>query len=306
MRRVGGERGRGAGSPRAGRIATLLLVLSLGGVAPAAAQVRTVLGQVQPKPEMMAQVISPIWGRMEFPEKALTVGDAVRKGQPIARIILELSADERYGMEARNVELKSAAQVARTRKQQRELEYKRAVALLKSDPQNRIRQQQVIAAEQLFQAAAEEQELYDRQERAFQIVMQRRDPRVTIAEAPISGVIMELDVKPGQLIPTGEFRKLATIVDLSRVWIAADVHEGDLGAVVEGAKAFYSLPESPEAQPLGPPVAILPWIDEKTRTGKVIYEIANASGRLRLGMSVRVSYEATAPTAPSARAGQGS
>lgn len=281
-----------------------------GGVVPTSGdaanrQMRTVLGRVRPKPELIAQVVSPIWGRMEFAEKPLSIGEVVHKGQPLVRLILQLSADERYAMEARHVELTSAVEVAQARQRQRELEYRRAIALLKSEPTNRFRQQQVESLERLFKAASEEQVLFERQERAFQTVRQRRDPRITIVEAPISGVITELDVKPGQLNPTGEFRKLCTIVDLSRVWIEADVYEGDIGSVLDGTDAAYALADSTVRQPLSRPVAVLPSIDEKTRTGKVIYELANPDGRLRLGMAVHILYAASGQANAGKRHGSG-
>ena len=259
-----------------------------------AARRRSVLGQVRAKPERTAQVVSPIWGRMEFADKPLSVGDVVRKGQSLVRLILELNADERYQMEARKVELQSAFGIAKTRKGQSELDYRRSIALLKADPSSKLRQQQVVSAEALFKAAGAGQDLLERQVRAFDGVVKLRDPRVTLVEAPIAGVITELDVTPGQLNPTGEFRKLCTIVDLSRVWVEANVQERDIGEILNGMEAFYALSESGDRRPLGRPVAVLPWIDEKTRTAKVLYELPNPDGQFRLGMTVQIAYEPVA------------
>ena len=262
----------------------------------APAQRRSVLGEVRAKPERTAQVVSPIWGRMEFADKPLAVGDVVRKGQSLVRLILELNADERYLMEARKVELQSALGIARTRKTQSELAYKRSITLMKADPRSKLRQQQVVSAETQFKTAGEDQDLLERQVRAFDAVIARRDPRVTLVEAPIAGVITELDVAPGQLNPTGEFRKLCTIVDLSRVWVEANIYERDIGDILHGTQAFYALSESGDLHPLGRPVAVLPWIDEKTRTATVLYELPNPGGQLRLGMTVQIVYETTGQT----------
>ena len=124
--------------------------------------------------------------------------------------------------------------------------------------------------------------------------MKLRDPRVTIVVAPISGVITELDVKAGQLNMTGEFRKLCTIVDLSKVWIEADVFERNVGDVLNGARASFTASDGGDPRPLGAPVAIMPWIDEATRTLKVIFEVANPDGRLRMGMTANVMLEVLA------------
>jgi multidrug resistance efflux pump len=242
-------------------------------------------------------VAAPIWGRAEFVQKRLAVGEPVKKGEPLINLILELSADERYQMEARNVEIVSAAASARIRKQQAELEYRQAIALMRSDPQNPLRQQRVQASEQLFRAATAEQGLFEAQQNVFKTVMERRDPRVTPVTAPISGVVTELNIKPGELNLTGEFRKLCTIVDLSRVWIEADVFERDLGSVLRGVRGSYTVVDGDVSRPLEGPVAVLPSIDEKTRTLKVMFEAANPDGHLRLGMTTRVRLEPAAPRA---------
>jgi cobalt-zinc-cadmium efflux system membrane fusion protein len=253
----------------------------------------SVLGHVEAKPEFVAQVTAPIWGRVEFSRKRIAIGDSVRKGDSLMNLVLELSADERYQMQARSVEIASAVASAQIRKQQAELEYRQAVALMRSDPQNRLRQQQVQASEQLFRAARADQELFEGQQNAFKTVMERRDPRITPVTAPISGVVTQLDVKPGELNLTGEFRKLCTIVELSRVWIEADVFEGNLGEVLKGVRGSFTVADQDVPLPLGPPVAVLPTIDAKTRTLKVIFEAPNPDGRLRLGMTTHVWLEST-------------
>lgn len=253
-------------------------------------QVLQVLGRVQPKPELVADVVAPIWGRIEFVGKPIAVGEGVRKDQPLVRIVLELSADERYLMEARKVEIQSAADSAKVKRQQAEREYRSAVALMKTAPGDPFRQQQVQSTEMLFRAAGEAQDLLERQVRAFDAVIRRRDPRVTVVEAPIAGVITKLGVKPGERNETGAFRNICTIVDLSRVWIEADVLEKDVALVLNGAQASFRLSDTGPSRRFARQVAVLPWIDAKTRTLKVVFEAPNADRQLRLGMTVQVTF----------------
>lgn len=258
----------------------------------------TVVGYVRPVPKMVAQVIAPMWGRVEFADKPLAVGQTVRKGQPLIRLVLELSATERYLQETRTVELKSAVAIAGTRKQRREVEYRQTIALLKSEPGSKIRQQQLVAAERLLQAATEENALYVRQARAYEAVVKGRDPRRTLVEAPMSGVLTEFNVAVGQVNPTGAFVKIGTIVDISRVWIEADVFEGNIASVLDDrTSALFKLSEGDQPQSLGPPIAVLPWVDAASRTIKVIFEVPNPHLRLKLGMAAYVTFE-TAPLQP--------
>jgi multidrug efflux pump subunit AcrA (membrane-fusion protein) len=261
--------------------------------APSAGRTVRALGRVQAKPELVARVVAPMWGRLEFPGKPIAVGQSVRKGEQLLQLILELNAEERYLMESRKVEIQAALAQSRTRRDQTERDFQRAVALLKAEPDDVLRRQQVQALERLLKAANEEFDLYQRQDKAFDTVIQRRDPRVTPVEAPISGVITSVSQKTGDLNPTGAFTELCTITDLSRVWIEAQVFERDIDAVLGGhdVRATFGTSEADISQPLGTPVAILPWIDEQTRTLKVIYEVANPGSRLPLGMTVHIALE---------------
>ncbi len=250
-----------------------------------------VLGRVRGIPELTAQVTAPIWGRVVFQDEPLAVGQVVKKGQPLLKVALELSATERYLLESRTIEIASAVGVARTRLQEADREYKRAIALLKMEPNNRFRRQQVISTEKVYNAANEEKSLFERQEKSYGTVLQKRDPRLTVVEAPISGYITEVGVQQGQVIPTGVFQRVCTITDLSRVWIEADVYEAAVGDVINGVQASYSVLENGTTRPLGKPVAIMPWLDEQTRTLKVIYQVPNAGTDLRLGMTVHVKFQ---------------
>lgn len=260
-----------------------------------AGRVLRVLGQVRAKPELVAHVTSPIWGRLEADPRPMTVGQPVRKGEPLAKLILELSADERYLMEARKVEIAAAAAVARTRKAQADREFRQAIALLRAAPDNAYRRLQVDAAERLLKAATEEETLYDRQEKNFDLVIQRRDPRITIIQAPIDGVITDVAVRTGERNLTGNFRQLCTVTDLSRVWIAAEVFERDAGLALGATRATYRLPGDATARDLGAPVVVMPWIDEQKRTLTMMYEVPNRDRRLSLGMTVDIEMPVGQP-----------
>ena len=278
------------------RLLRIGMLLSLAeGPSPAAPETKTVLvlGRVAAKPELQAVIVAPIWGRMEFASGPVSVGKTVKKGDPLVRIALELSATERNLMDARKLEIVTAAALAETRRQQAERDYRRSVTVLKVDPSNPIRRAEVVGTELLFKLAQEEKSLYDRQAEVFDLVLKRRDPRITVVEAPLSGVITALNMKPGDLSQIGQFVTLGTVTDLSRVWIEADVFERDVTHLIDGVHASFTTDDGVTRE-LGRPVAILPWVDEQTRIVKAVFEVPNPDGRLRLSMTVHVSLDPAA------------
>ena len=87
--------------------------------------------------------------------------------------------------------------------------------------------------------------------------MKRRDPKITVVQAPISGVITDLGFRPGELNRTEEFRRLLTIVDPSRVWLEAQVYEHQSAAIVRGVtRASFTSPGLPSPRLLDRPIAV--------------------------------------------------
>jgi multidrug resistance efflux pump len=251
-----------------------------------------VTGLVRPKPELIAQATAPIWGRIEFKDRALNVGDPVKKDQVLANVILELSIDERYLMEARAEEIVAELQLARLRLTQAEQQQADAVARLKEAPDNALVKEEVQVAETMLRGARQDVQLLEQQNASYDRTMKIRDPRITPVPAPISGVITEVAFRPGELNATGDFRRLFTIVDPSRVWIEAQVFEHQSPMVLSRFKRASFTPASggPEI-PLGRPVTVSATVDPKTRTVRVIFEAANPGNRLKLGGSGQVTLE---------------
>jgi hypothetical protein len=85
--------------------------------------------------------------------------------------------------------------------------------------------------------------------------------------------------------------KLFTIVDLSNVWIVADVYERDLHWIREGVRAMASTTAYPDRQVEGRVGFIDPQLNATTRTARVRIEAANPRSELRLGMYADVSID---------------
>ena len=144
-------------------------------------------------------------------------------------------------------------------------------------------------AESLFQAAKRRLELWDLGEDQIEQVLRTGQPiRNVVVPAPASGVVTARGVYPNQKITADS--DLYTIVDLSRVWIVADVPEASGSMVHAGQRAAVTF-ASPGVAPLSATVTyIQPELDPVTRTVKVRLDVANPGQRLRPEMFVDVEF----------------
>ena len=93
--------------------------------------------------------------------------------------------------------------------------------------------------------------------------------------SPRSGFIIEKAAYQGHRVEPG--MTLYKIADLSTVWVEADVYEYELPLVHVGQEAKVSLSSYPGAAFTAKVTYLYPYLDEKTRTGKVRFELANTS-----------------------------
>lgn len=117
-----------------------------------------------------------------------------------------------------------------------------------------------------------------------------------VLRAPASGIVVEKHAQAGARIMPGI--PLYHIVDLSSVWIEAEVFEKDLSLVHEGQSANVSLESYPGERFTGHVTYVYPTVSLEARTGRVRLEIPNPDGRLKPGMfaSVRLDAPPTAVT----------
>jgi cobalt-zinc-cadmium efflux system membrane fusion protein len=104
----------------------------------------------------------------------------------------------------------------------------------------------------------------------------------TTVPAPIDGVVTERGANVGLNVDTAT--KLFTIVDLSTVWIVANVYEKDFSLVRVGSEVVLTTSAHPELTLRGRVAYIDPQVSAETRTAKARIEVPNTAGDLRLGM----------------------
>jgi len=116
----------------------------------------------------------------------------------------------------------------------------------------------------------------------------------TEVPAPISGVVTERLVNMGLNVDPAT--KLFTVVDLSTVWIVANLYEKDFARVRVGDPATVVTPAYPDRQIQGRVSYIDPQVSPESRTTKVRVEVSNPHYDLRLGMLAEAQIQASTST----------
>lgn len=119
-------------------------------------------------------------------------------------------------------------------------------------------------------------------------------PRHTVGiYAPAPGYVVQKSAMVGQYVQPGT--ELFTVADLSKVWVVADVPEGELSRVKLGDTATFTLPSLEGKAFSGTIGFVYPSVDPTTRTARVRFEFVNPELALKPGMSGSVAL-ATATT----------
>jgi cobalt-zinc-cadmium efflux system membrane fusion protein len=114
-----------------------------------------------------------------------------------------------------------------------------------------------------------------------------------VIRSPLAGQVVERPVTLGELVRP-ERESLLKVVDLSDVWVLADVPEARLGGLKVGAGARIKTGE--EAAPFKGTVSYIPpQLDPATRTAQVRVVAPNEGGGLRAGTFTQVEIEAGRP-----------
>jgi cobalt-zinc-cadmium efflux system membrane fusion protein len=104
--------------------------------------------------------------------------------------------------------------------------------------------------------------------------------------APISGIVIERNGTIGATV--GSDANVFKIIDISHVWIDANVFEKDLERVRRGQEVKVSVPAFPGATFSGRVILVSSVVDPETRTVKVRTEVPNPDGRLKPDMFTNV------------------
>jgi len=104
--------------------------------------------------------------------------------------------------------------------------------------------------------------------------------------SPIDGIVVERNATIGASVGTDA--NLFKIIDLSQVWIDANVFEKDLQRVRPGQEVKLTVPAFPQTTFSGKVIFVDSVVNPETRTVNVRTEVANPDGRLKPDMFANV------------------
>jgi RND family efflux transporter MFP subunit len=114
-------------------------------------------------------------------------------------------------------------------------------------------------------------------------------------KAPLSGLVTQVAATAGEHVPAD--RAIITILDPEWVHLEARLPEADVDRVATPGGGVYEFPHAPGefhqllADGAGRVVYFGPEVDAVTRTVPLIYEVNNASRRLRIGLALNLYLE---------------
>lgn len=234
-------------------------------------------GIVEFNADRMARILPPVSGQVR--DLAVNVGDKVAKDA----VLFVLSSRE------------VAAAIADHRASHKDLElaektYAMTQDLFEHQAASRIAQQQ--AESDLAKAKAKVLQT----EEVLQVLGLDSHPdedpahlqaRVPV-RSPIAGTVIERSVTNGQFVGPDN-PPLATVADLSSVWVQADVFERDVRNVSVGGRADVTTTAYPDEHFIAQVAQVGSIVDAQTRTAKVRIQVANRDLRLKPGMFASVS-----------------
>ncbi len=242
-------------------------------------------GVVEPDLNQVARVRS--LGRGIVRRVLVRPGDAVEAGQPLFEYD-NIELGELLGEYKALLSQKKKLE-ARVRLTEQSVDRARglvaAQALAQKELEIRIAEQREAQAE--LEAHAENLNAVDGKLALFGMSPDRwtlsgGSSSVSSVKAPQSGVILDFQIAPGEVLATDQ--EVMTIANLGHVWVIASVYERDLGRVKTGQTAEISFVTFPDRTFSGRITQVAQRLDPETRTAKVRVEVENRDKQLRLEM----------------------
>jgi membrane fusion protein, heavy metal efflux system len=243
-------------------------------------------GKVQFNEEALVRVHAPLTGRVL--EVLARPGDVVEPG---ARLFVLDSPD------LGSAKSDYAKAVADTERSAAALKLARELFEVKAIAQKEIREAENDARKAVAErerAAARLRMLGVRDEQLTDIATRSDATTTMVVTAPRSGVIVERNISPGQVVAYGQSDtpvNLFVIADLSTMWVLADVYEPDVPKVRLGQTVSVTPPCCPRERYQGRAVNVADAVDKETRTLKVRAVVPNRGRSLKAEMFVKVAID---------------
>ncbi len=253
-------------------------------------------GQIAVNADTTTQVFSAYSGRVV---KVLAgVGDKVRRGEAL----VTLDASENLEAQSGLITALSQARLAQLNETRRHAAYESHGGSLQDWQQA---QADLTTAEAAWSAARGRLRVLGSTDAQIQALETSGTVSATASiTAPITGLVTDRQIGPGQVIQAGDSTPVFTVADLSTVWLLAAVRDSDAAAIAPGQAILLQLPALPGHDYHATVQSVGALVDPATHRVTVRATVANADGRLRpsmLAMSqIMTSPDTVAPGVPEA------
>jgi len=253
--------------------------------------VKTAEAKIQPLKKTLRTV-----GRVEFDERKLTTvnvrvegwierlyadytGKYVKKGDPLAEI---------YSPELMSTQLEFINLLEW--KKDKSHRFQRNIEFEWGDRYGTTGKMLTFDIDAMIQVAKQKLALWEIPETEIKALEEGKEPRKTLTlKSPSSGYVFQKPVFKGTRVAAGD--KIFDVVDLSGVWVIADIYEYEIPFVKVGQKARISLSYYPDKEFTSKVDFVYPSLSGQTRTGRVRFVIPNKDMLLKPQMFANVEME---------------
>ena len=221
--------------------------------------------KVQTDPERVVHIYSPVSGRLV--SLRVRPGDPVKQGQIVAIIQSSDAASARADYDKARIE------AARTEQAE-----KRAQLLLEHEAMSQKDYEDIRA-----QAQSAKSDLARTQQRLRILGLNSVSSSDEVAvKAPRTGVVLEVTAATGELSKSlDNANSIATVADLSSVWVVGDLYEKDLSLASRGTPAKITVSALPDRSWRGTISNVSDVLDPTTRTLKTRVVLPNREHTLK-------------------------
>jgi membrane fusion protein, heavy metal efflux system len=252
--------------------------------------------QIAVNADTTTQVFSPYSGRVV--RVLAGIGDRVRTGAPL----VSLDASENLDAQSALVTALSQTRLARLNETRRHAAYDSHGGSLQDWQQA---QADLTAAEATLAAARGRLRVLGSSDVQIQALEAAGAVSATATiSSPITGLVTDRQIGPGQVLQAGDSTPIFTVADLSTVWLLCAVRDMDAAAIAPGQLIHIHVPSLPDRDYRATVQSVGAEVDAVTHRVVIRATVPNADGRLKPAMfttsEIVTSADTQAPAVPAA------
>ena len=252
--------------------------------------------QIAVDADATTQVFSPYSGRVV--RVLAGIGDRVHSGAPL----VTLDASESLDAQSALIAALAQTRLERLIETRRHAAYDSHGGSLQDWQQA---QADLTTAEATLSAARGRLQILGDSEEQIQALEKAGavNPTATI-NSPITGLVTDRQIGPGQVVQAATSTALFTVADLSNVWLLSAVRDSDAAAVAPGQPIIIHIPALPQHDYHAVVQSVGAQVDASTHRVLVRATVANTDGHLKPAMlatsQIITSADSQAPAVPEA------